>query len=496
MPTGAGAEEPVERRQYAVEGCVGEGTGDVRTLQRHRQGVVTGYPHADLVEYCFDYGQRLRVTARVVSPTDPSQDGHWRGLTGVLWELDRDGDEEADYLIEYWGDGQGQISTDVYRVDRDRLVHVCQGEGHFAGVYDARIDADCVRAPAVANIKVSVLYDTDPEDESSTVHIDHGPDAWWTYEPVERHRRRRQSRIDGTTPTERAVGISRRGFPDGADDVFLSRADELADAIAGGAVTSGPILYVPRCGELPQVVGDEVARLDPDRVIALGGPQAVCDDILEQAADAGREFPDWLLEPERETGRIAGEDRFATAAAISRTLFPDGAYSSYLVRADVYADAAVAGTLEGGPILLLPSCDAPPAATVDEIVRLDPRHLTGIGGTAAICDGTLGSLRDVGDKEHKVWRVAGADRYLTSVQVAELKTASTGWDEHDVVYIVPGTSLADAVAAGTLTDGPVLLTPACGDLPIHVKAEINSFEPSEIIALGDVCDRVLQQAAN
>ena len=54
---------------------------------------------------------------------------------------------------------------------------------------------------------------------------------------------------------------------------------------AGGTLTDGPILLVPTC-ELPAVVADELARLHPGEVIALGGPAAVCDDVLTAAAIA------------------------------------------------------------------------------------------------------------------------------------------------------------------------------------------------------------------
>lgn len=87
----------------------------------------------------------------------------------------------------------------------------------------------------------------------------------------------------GPSRIETAVAISREQFPDGALTAYLARADVFADAVAGGTLTQGPILLVPSCGQLPEVVGAEIARLDPTRVVALGGQAAVCGEILDQA---------------------------------------------------------------------------------------------------------------------------------------------------------------------------------------------------------------------
>ena len=95
-----------------------------------------------------------------------------------------------------------------------------------------------------------------------------------------------------------AVAVSRFGFsPQPADtaaaaagvatSVYLARADVFADAVAGGAVTDGPILLVPSCGELPTVVAERIVEIGPDRIVALGGSGAVCDSLLDDAAAVG-----------------------------------------------------------------------------------------------------------------------------------------------------------------------------------------------------------------
>lgn len=93
-------------------------------------------------------------------------------------------------------------------------------------------------------------------------------------------------RLSGEDRFETAVRISQYAFPGGADEVYLARADAFADALAGSALTKGPVLLVPSCGEVPKVVLDEAARLNPSKVIALGGKAAVCDQVLTGVRDA------------------------------------------------------------------------------------------------------------------------------------------------------------------------------------------------------------------
>lgn len=91
-------------------------------------------------------------------------------------------------------------------------------------------------------------------------------------------------RVAGEDRIATAVAISRRAFPGSAATVYLARADVGVDAMVGGALTDGPILLVPQCGELPDVVAEEIARLTPGVVATLGGSGAVCDAMLQAAA--------------------------------------------------------------------------------------------------------------------------------------------------------------------------------------------------------------------
>lgn len=86
--------------------------------------------------------------------------------------------------------------------------------------------------------------------------------------------------------------------------------------------------------------------------------------------------------------RIGGPSRIETAVLISQHGWPDGAQVAYLADAGNFPDALAAGSLTGGPILLIPSCDGIPTVVADELARLDAEPIA-LGGITAICDATL-----------------------------------------------------------------------------------------------------------
>lgn len=95
---------------------------------------------------------------------------------------------------------------------------------------------------------------------------------------------REKDRIGGADRFETAALVARRAFPEGAETVYLARADNPADALAAGALPDGPILLVPSTGALPGAVAEAIEFLDPDSVVAIGGTGAIDEGILDQAS--------------------------------------------------------------------------------------------------------------------------------------------------------------------------------------------------------------------
>lgn len=178
--------------------------------------------------------------------------------------------------------------------------------------------------------------------------------------------------------------------------------------------------------------------------------------------------------------RLAGADRYATAAAISG-VHPSGAGTVFVATGVDYPDAlavaARAGSL-GSPVLLTREATLP-SATRQELIRLAPKRVVVVGGESAISQAVL-SLIDDATGSAVVTRWAGADRYATAARVA------TDFGSADVVYVATGENYPDALAgaarAGAL-DGPVLLVRADA-VPAATKTALSSLNPVEIRALG------------
>lgn len=284
------------------------------------------------------------------------------------------------------------------------------------------------------------------------------------------------SRLAGVNRYETSALVSQRAFPAGSGRVYLARGDVLADAVAAGALTDGPVLLVPSCNGVPRATATEIARLDPDEVVALGTDSAVCDATLDQAA-AGRT-----------TGRLAGADRYGTAAAIAAHAFPDGAATVYLAEHQEFADAVAGGSLTDGPVLLVRrGSGTVPSATLAAAGTLDPQRVVALGGPDAVTPAALAAVAAGAPTS----RVAGSNRYETAAAIAERAFP----DPPATVYLSRGDVFADAVSAGSLTDGPVLLVSSdCRVMPRPVWRYLSQAEPTRVVALGDevsVCRELL-----
>lgn len=296
-------------------------------------------------------------------------------------------------------------------------------------------------------------------------------------------------RLHGPDRFATAAAVSADRFSGGSAHVWLATGVSYADALSSGAAAGrrgGPLLLVEGCG-MPSSTAAELSRLDPTAITVVGGPAAVCDGVLEHARSITGVLPT----------RVAGVDRFDTAAALSRTFWAGGAADVVLASAAGFADALGGGALgaeEDAPLLLSAACDLP-AATADELSRLRPSTVMVMGGQGAVCDAVLDRVRSLTGAT--VSRISGADRFATAAAAS-----GHGWEAGSpTVYIASGQGFADGLSAGVAAaaDGaPLLLVPACGTLPVDVRNELQRLGTSEAFAVGGpaaICSEMLSQVA-
>ncbi|MCU1346688.1 MAG: hypothetical protein JWL70_2954 [Acidimicrobiia bacterium] len=195
----------------------------------------------------------------------------------------------------------------------------------------------------------------------------------------------------------------------------------------------------------------------------------------------------------REPIRVAGDDRYDTAARLSQAAFPSGAPVAIVVSGEAFPDGLVAGplsALQGGPILLTPSDGLTPT-TVAELTRLHPASVEVIGGSSAVSDAALAQITAATGVT--ATRIAGPTRYATAAAVAALFPAHPS-----TAFVATGASFPDALAGGAaaaMVKAPMLLAEP-DKLSAPTVAQLTRLQPAALVVLGGtgaVSDAVLQQ---
>lgn len=291
-------------------------------------------------------------------------------------------------------------------------------------------------------------------------------------------------RLAGKTRIDTAAAISARAFSNGSQKVYVARADGPIDALAGGTLVDGPVLLVPTDSPIPASVRNEINRLRAVQVVALGGSAAIPDTVLADVAQG------------RSTARLFGKNRFATAIAISREAYPKGAKRAYIADGvgednSGSPDAVIGGTLTDGPVFLIdPKSSDSWDLVASEIKNLKLDTVVALGGENAVPAKALKRIA----AGHNQGRLSGPNRYATAVAVASyafppqqgIANPQGGSVLSDkVVYIARGDNFADALVAGALTDGPVLLLPSRTDsLSADAHNYVAALHPHTVLALG------------
>lgn len=192
---------------------------------------------------------------------------------------------------------------------------------------------------------------------------------------------RATSRIAGSSLPDTARLIGLRAFPQGATTAYLTKGSVTTDAVAGGMLRDGPLLYTSTDGQsVPTATLQAIEELGATRVVALGGTSAVSATALQQAAGT------------RTTGRLSGADQYATSVAIAKHAYRTRTERVYLARgnASSLAVVAAAGVLTDGPVIFTPgTCEKVPGSVGSFLTARTPSRVVALGGTGSLCSSTL-----------------------------------------------------------------------------------------------------------
>ncbi|MEA3510408.1 MAG: cell wall-binding repeat-containing protein [Actinomycetota bacterium] len=280
-------------------------------------------------------------------------------------------------------------------------------------------------------------------------------------------------RIAGDDRFHTAVAISLSAYPGGADIVYVATGYNFPDALAGGpgaVKADGPIL-LSRVDSIPAVTLDEIRRLSPSRIVILGGEAALAPPVADALASTGADVV-----------RLAGRDRYDTAAMISAMHFDSGVSIAFVTGGTDFP-AAVAGApaaaASDAPMLLTRPDDLP-SYTRDELKRLQPEVIMILGGSDVVGTSVEQELAAYA-LSGVVQRLSGDDQYATAVAISQWAQP----EDSATAYVATSGTFVDALAGVSVAvrDGaPILLVG--DDLAVVTADELERLGAINIVALG------------
>ena len=265
--------------------------------------------------------------------------------------------------------------------------------------------------------------------------------------------------ISGPNRYDTAVATSQQAFPKGTARVVIATGENWPDALGGAALAKAEhaavLLTLPTA--LPANVLEEIVRLRATEAIILGGVNAVSSEV--EAA---------LKEQlgEDKVSRIEGADRYETAEKVALATREAMGYSPYKVLIATgtnFPDALGASPLAAlgpWPILLAPPASGLTEGTKAAITDIGAGYGVILGGENAVASHVETDLATLFGEGHST-RLAGEDRYATSIECAKFGVAHGLW--WDGVALSTGANFPDALAGGMLqgqAGSVLLLTPS------------------------------------
>lgn len=190
-----------------------------------------------------------------------------------------------------------------------------------------------------------------------------------------------------------------------------------------------------------------------------------------------------------QSDRLAGEDMYGTSAEVAKSGWTTS-YYAVIVSGENFSDALCSAPLaqKYNAPLLLTTKNSLHEQTKTQLERLKVKKVIIIGGTGIISSGVEQSIKDLGIG---VTRIAGTDKYDTSIKIAQ------AMGEFDQAVIASGETFPDALSIAPIAamkGMPILLTPK-DKLPANIEGFLEKNVQSTYVVggTGIISDNVLKQ---
>lgn len=260
--------------------------------------------------------------------------------------------------------------------------------------------------------------------------------------------------LRGENRYETAVKISRDGWQK-SDTVIIVNGDnkKLVDGLAAtplASIKNAPIL-LSNNNELPKQTVDEIKRLNPSKVIAIGGESAMPNKVVNSIKSINSNIV---------VQRIGGQTRYETSLNIAKEIDKTNNITKIYVgagygEADSLSISPVAGK-EKAPIILTQQ-DGLDQKTYEYIKSQNVVDGYIIGGKSKVSDKAINQIDAITSKDISNNRISGDSRQDTNAKVLEKFYGNT---QLEGVVLAKDYDLVDALSVGPLAakkDMPVVL---------------------------------------
>ncbi|BCB05765.1 SpoIID/LytB domain-containing protein [Bacillus sp. KH172YL63] len=251
--------------------------------------------------------------------------------------------------------------------------------------------------------------------------------------------------LGGETRYHTSMQISQEGW-DVAHAVVLGRGDKHVDAITGAVLAkklSSPLLLT-ESDKLPAVIMDQIKELKASDIYILGGGKAISYEVDQKLSSMGYKVK-----------RIEGSTRYDTSAKVAKEVkeFKQVFITSGNEESPDALSIASYAAEKQRPILLTDK-DALSNSVKEVLKTNNIEQVTLVGGTSALSEDIEKEIRKLGIS--KVDRIAGSNRYETSIDIAE----KYNFDMKNV-FFAQGETFIDALPGAVLAatkSAPIVLT--------------------------------------
>jgi putative cell wall-binding protein len=294
-------------------------------------------------------------------------------------------------------------------------------------------------------------------------------------------------RLAGPDRFAAGVAMSRQLFPEPAPDVpviYVASGLKYPDALAAGpaATKQGGTVLLVLPTEIPPSVQAELERLNPRKIVLVGGTASVSDEVMTDLKS--------FVDSPSDVVRIGGADRFEAANNVVRFAFGEsGASEAFFVTGRNFPDALAAGAAAGrigAPVILVDGGGSDLSESTTTLMRdLGVNAAYVVGGVVSITPAVEQLIRVNLQPEGPfdgtyISRFAGPDRYSAAASLSDL------WIESDVALIATGTGFADALGGGPLGGAmgvPLFLSPP-NCVPVDVIGALVRLNVNKVYLLG------------